>query len=69
MRIIKKIIGIMLSTLFFLMEFLGFFFVYALAVYSITDGAMVGKLGVFLMLIASALSTFGLMFAVIKWGE
>lgn len=69
MRKIKKTIGILLSMLFFLMEVLGFFFAYALAVYAATDGAMIGKLGVLLMLIASLLSTFGLFVAVLKWGE
>ena len=64
----KRFISIFLSVLFFAMEIMGWFFVYALAVYFITDGAMVGKLGVLMMLIASILSTLGLFFAVLKWG-
>lgn len=64
----KRFISIMLSVLFFAFEIMGWFFVYALTVYVITDGAMVGKIGVLMMLLASVLSTFGLMVAVLKWG-
>ena len=69
MRKVKKTIGILLSALFFLIEIFGFFFVYALAVYVASDGAMVGRLGMLLILVASILSTFGLFLAVLKWGE
>ena len=62
----KRVIQKILSALFWLMEAVGFFFAYALAVYWITDGAMVGKMGVLLMMIASVASTFGLMVAIIK---
>lgn len=64
----KKIVSIMLSVMFFAFEMMGFFFAYALAVYFATDGAMVGRIGVFIMLIASILSTFGLYLAILKWG-
>ena len=62
----KRVIKRILSALFFLMEAAGFFFTYALAVYWITDGAMVGKMGVLMMLIASVASAFGLIVAILK---
>jgi hypothetical protein len=58
----------MLSVLFFAFEIMGWFFVYALTVYVITEGAMVGKVGVLMMFLASVFSTLGLMVAVLKWG-
>lgn len=62
----KRVIAIILGALFFMMEAAGFFFAYALAVYWITDGAMVGKIGVLLMLIASVASAFSLAVAILK---
>lgn len=65
----KKLISKLISAMFFASEIMGWFFMYALAVYLINDGAMVGRLGVLLMLIASVLSAFGLSLAVLKWGD
>lgn len=64
----KKLVGTLLAVLFYAFEILGWFFMYAVAVFAVTDGAMVGKIGVLFMLIASVLSACGLFHAVLKWG-
>lgn len=64
----KKFLRTSLSILFFTMEILGWFFLYALIVFFATDGAMCGRWGVAGMFVAAALSTFGLFVSVLKWG-
>lgn len=64
----KRLIRALLSILFFTMEILGWFFLYALIVFAATDGAMCGRWGVAGMLVAAVLSTLGLFVAVLKWG-
>lgn len=64
----KRMIRWLLSILFFTMEILGWFFLYAFVVYFLTDGAMCGRWGVAGMAAASVLSTFALFKAVLKWG-
>ena len=64
----KRFLKFLLSILFFAMEILGWFFLYALIVFVATDGAMCGRWGVAGMLVAAALSTLGLFAAVLKWG-
>ena len=64
----KMFISTMLSVMFLAIEIIGWFFVYALIVYHITNGAMVGKFGTLMMYVASVLSTLALFVAVLKWG-
>ena len=64
----KRLIRALLSILFFTMEILGWFFVYALAVFLLTDGAMCGRRGAIGMFAAAVLSAFALFLAVLKWG-
>lgn len=63
----KKLISIILSTLFFVFECMGWFFMYGL-VYVFTTGATIGNVEALIMLIASIASTFGLFLAVLEWG-
>ena len=65
----KKLIMKLLFVLYHVFEILGWFFMYALLVCAVTDGAMVGKLGVIMMLIASVISAFGLFVEILKWGD
>lgn len=62
----KRVIAVTLGALWLLMVAVGFFFSYAVSVYWITDGAMVGKIGVILMVIASVASAVGLAVAILK---
>ena len=64
----KRLIQGLLGLLFFTMEICGWFFVYAMILYFVTDGAMCGRWGVAGMIVAAALSTFALFKAVLKWG-
>lgn len=66
---IKSIIGWLLSTIFFMVQILGFFFMYALVVFRITNGRMLGWIGYAVMFAAAVLSAYGMMLVVVKWGE
>lgn len=65
---IKTIIGLLTSIIFFTMEIVGFFFTYAIAVYKITGGLDIGWIGLAVMFAAAVISTFGIYLAALKWG-
>ena len=64
----KKFLYFMLDALRFLIGEIGFFFVYAMIIYLVTDGAMVGRILWVLTAVGSVASALLLDFAIRRLG-